>query len=155
MKKLLTATFIGVLVLSFLAMPAGSAQAAGSKIFHCDQMIVSGLSSAADWVGNLTGCKIAGEVYYWETDQNYVVGGTEHFFETFLITTATGTISGVEMGIWNFSTFKFRAEGWVTAADGEWAYLVGYKFHEMGTTTDPFDPNALAVYGPSTMFLAP
>jgi hypothetical protein len=99
-------------------------------------------------------------VEYWETDANYVVGAkggkVEHYFEIFKITTATGEIWGHEKGVYNFmSNFKFNADGWVTSATGEWASLVGYKFHEIGWTTDPNDPNATAIYGPSTMFLAP
>ncbi len=39
--------------------------------------------------------------------------------------------------VWNFATFKFRANGWVTKASPQWAGLVGAKFHEMGTTSDP------------------
>jgi hypothetical protein len=160
MKKLLTATFIGVLVLSFLVVPAVSAQAAGPKVIRCDQMIVFDFINSDHWVGSLTGCAIAGTVEYWETDQNYVVGAkggkVEHYFEIFKITTASGVIWGHEKGVYNFmSNFKFNADGWVTSATGNWAYLVGYKFHEIGWTTDPNDPTATAIYGPSSMFLAP
>ncbi len=93
---------------------------------------------APHWVGTITG-DIQGIVEFWETSDNYVVGTTEHFFETFRITTDKGVISGVDGGVWNFPTFKFRANGWVTEASGDWAYLVGYKMHEIGTTS-PFPP---------------
>jgi hypothetical protein len=160
MKKFLALTLICVLVLPLMSVQPVSAGGKGPQIIRCDQLIASGLSNAADWVGTLSGCAIAGDVYYWETDQNYVTGAkggkVEHYFENFLITTPTGTISGAEKGIYNFSSnFKFSADGWVTGATGAWTYLVGYKFHEIGWTTDPFDPNATALYGTSTMFLAP
>jgi hypothetical protein len=155
MKKILAITLICLLVLPALTVQAVSAKAAGPKIIHCDQMIVFDTINSDHWIGTLSGCELAGTIEYWETDQNYVVGKTEHFFEIFKITTPNGVISGWDNGVWNFSTFKFRAEGRVTAAYGDWAFLLGYKFHEMGTTTDPFDPNATVIYGPSTMFLAP
>ncbi len=161
MKKLLTATLICVLVLSFLAVQGASAKAAAPKIIRCKQMITSGISSAADWVGTLSRCAIAGDVYYWEVPgKDYVTGSKgrmiEHYFETFTITTATGTISGFENGVYLlYFPFLFQSNGRVTSATGEWTTLVGYKFHEMGTTNDPLDPNTTVLYGPSTMFLAP
>jgi hypothetical protein len=48
MKKLLTAILIGVLVLSFLAMPTSSAQAAGPKILRSDQIIKFDFNNTAD-----------------------------------------------------------------------------------------------------------
>jgi hypothetical protein len=90
------------------------------------------------WDGTVTGCSLQGSIRIWESDDNYVVGKTEHFFETFTIWPLSGgEINGVDAGVWNFSTFKFRANGWVTSASAEWEYLVGYKFHEMGRTSDP------------------
>jgi hypothetical protein len=155
MKKILAITLVCLLVLPFLSVQAVSAQ--GPKTIYCDQMIVYPLTPTEDphWIGTLSGCGLAGTVEFWETPSNFVVGKTEHYFEIFKITTPTGIISGWDNGVWNFSTFKFRAEGRVTAADGEWADLVGYKLHEMGTTTDPNDPTATAIYGPSTMSLTP
>jgi len=52
-------------------------------------------------------------------------------------------IKGKNCGVWNFSTFKFRAHGWVTEVSDEdqMGHLVGSQYHEMGITTDPgFDP---------------
>ena len=96
---------------------------------------------AACWYGTVEG-DISGQVAFWETDANYIVGKTEHFFEVFTILPAGGgSISGVDAGVWNFSTFKFRAQGWVTDASSEWASLIGYKYFEMGRNS-PFDPNA-------------
>lgn len=161
MKKIVALTLICVLVLPLMSVQTASAKGAGPKIIKCDQLITSGISNAADWVGTLSGCAIAGDVYYWEIPgQDYVVGAKggkiEHYFETFIITTETGTISGIENGVYHlYSNFLFQADGRVTSATGEWTYLVGYKFHEIGNTNDPLDPETQALYGPSTMFLAP
>jgi hypothetical protein len=161
MKKILVLTLICVLVLPLMAVQPVSAGGKGLQIIRCDQLITSGVSSAADWVGTLSGCAIAGDVFYWEMPgQDYVTGAKggkiEHYFETFLITTPTGTIEGVESGVYHlYSNFLFQAEGRVTSATGQWTYLVGYKFHELGNTNDPLAPDVQALYGPSTMFLAP
>jgi hypothetical protein len=70
MKKLLTAILIGVLVLSFLAMPTGSAQAAGPKILRSDQKIISDFTITLDphWAGTL-GVFIQKDVYGPEESQ--------------------------------------------------------------------------------------
>lgn len=105
------------------------------------------------WHGTVQG-DINGTVAFWETAANYVVGTTEHFFEVFTIwPDEGGSINGVDAGIWNFSTFKFRASGRVTDTSPEWTPLLGYKYFEMGTTSDP--NLGLPVTGYDTgMFLA-
>lgn len=106
------------------------------------------------WAGTISG-DIVGTIELWEIwDKIFVVGSTEHYFETFKITTSTGVISGVDQGLWNFATFKFRANGWVTEATGDWAYLVGYKVHEMGTTSAPPPAGPPLVTGTASWFLA-
>ena len=48
-----------------------------------------------------------------------------------------------------FNKYKFRANGWVTGTTKpEWAYLIGYKTFEMGTSSDPFDP---PIFAPDTL----
>lgn len=156
MRKVLAAAFSAfMLALVFTSAPVASAQE--SEPLRAEMEISIDLSvPSADihWEGPLTG-DIEGAIEFWEHwDENYVVGGTEHFFETFIITTDHGTITGVDAGVWNFATFKFRANGWVTEATGDWAYLVGYKMHEMGTTTAfPPPPGSTTVSGTATMFL--
>jgi hypothetical protein len=90
------------------------------------------------WSGTISGCILAGA---WETrpsSPSEPLGQTLHFFETFTIwPTSGGEIHGVDQGVWNFSTLKFRVNGWVTYASPEWEHLVGYKFHQSGTTSDP------------------
>ena len=47
---------------------------------------------------------------------------------------------GNDKGIWNVATFKFRAQGWITDASTSLTDFVGYRYFEMGTTTDPSGP---------------
>ena len=152
MRKVFAASLLLILALLFTTVGTVSAKPKNPKSFKCDQVITFDTVNSDHWIGTLSNCNIEGTVEYWETDQNYVVGKTEHFFELFQITTATGTIKGYDNGVWNFSTFKFRANGRVTEADGAWADLVGLKFHEMGVTTSPEFP---VIVGPSTMSLMP
>lgn len=89
------------------------------------------------WYGTVEG-DIDGTVAFWETDANFFPGKTEHYFEVFtILPEGGGSINGVDAGVWSFQTFKFRAQGWVTDASPEWASMVGYKYFEMGTTSDP------------------
>lgn len=91
------------------------------------------------WLGKVSGCSIAGQITICELPP-YFVGKTEHFYEEFTIEpNSGGEIYGVDAGVWNFSTFKFRANGLVTGASPEWEDLVGFKLHEIGTTSDPYD----------------
>jgi hypothetical protein len=153
MKKIFALTLIIVLALSFSTAGALAAPKEPTHIV-CDQMISIDIASDdPHWSGPLTGCELEGATAeYWETSQNYIAGKTEHFFEIIKITTPEGVIEGYDVGVWNFSTFKFRAEGRITSATGRWAYMVGYKFHEIGTTTEVPPPEGITViYGPSTM----
>jgi hypothetical protein len=126
-----------VLILLFLSMTAVSAQP--NKPMECvvDAAFDPGVDPQC-WHGMVSGCPIAGEVTICENPAIFP-GKTEHFFEEFTIHTGQGDIYGIDAGVWNFATFKFRANGWVTSATGDWAYLVGYKLHEMGTSSNPDD----------------
>jgi len=155
MRKMLLTLLIVCIValLSTLSMPAVSAQP--MKPLKCS-MVITFDPSLPDphWIGTVSG-DINGKIEFWEKwTENYVVGKTEHFFEKFLITTAYDTVEGFDKGVWNFPTFKFRANGWVTAASGEWAYLIGYKMFEIGVTSPyPPIPPETVVHGTATMML--
>jgi len=155
MRKAFGAVLVGCM-LALVFASASVASADESEPLRGGMQISIDLSAAdLHWEGPLTG-DIEGTIQFWEHwDENYVVGGTEHFFETFIIMTDRGTITGMDAGVWNLATFKFRANGWVTDATGDWAYLVGYKMHEIGTTTAfPPPPGSTTVSGTATMFLA-
>ena len=107
------------------------------------------------WSGTVNGCSLVGTVAYWAVLSEYFdAGSTLHFTETFTIWPSIGgEIHGRHDGVWNSSTFKFRANGWITDASEEWSHLVGYKSFEMGTTTSL---DVLPVYAENTtMRLAP
>jgi hypothetical protein len=148
--------FIIVLTFALLlsSFTAASAQPNASAPIECVVDITNyfDLDVGYYWLGSVTGCMLKGTVLFVETDQNFDAGKSGHFFETFTIWPESGgEIRGENAGVWNFSTFKFRANGRVTGASEEWADLVGYKFHEMGRTTDPFDPEADVVSAPGTI----
>jgi hypothetical protein len=133
-----------------LALPA-VAQADTEDIYRADVAISNNFTPPV-WLGTVSG-DINGTVKFQPLPANsYVVGSVKHFYEIFTITTSAGVISGYDVGVWNFSTFKFRAEGWVTSATGDWAGLTGYKYHEMGYTT-PLNPPT-PIHGTGSMFIA-
>ena len=153
MKKgtliLITALMVALL---FASISAVSAQPDAPGVIEC----VTDIAYDGDhWSGTVTGCSLEGTIAYWAVQSEYFEAGkTLHFSETFTIWPASGgEINGENRGVWNFSTLKFRANGWVTDASEDWAYLVGYKFREMGTTSNPA---VLPITAPdTTMRLAP
>jgi len=152
-----TAAMVTMLFMTLLlfAAPAFSAR---PKALSGTEVIYSGppYGPADHWAGPITGA-IMGTVEFWETNggaDNYIVGNTEHFFETFLITTYCGTISGSDKGLWSLLTFVFRADGKVTGATGCYSGLTGFYFHELGVTSDPFAPNMAYVVGVASWSLA-
>lgn len=93
------------------------------------------------WQGNITG-DINGVIVITPSKAIFP-GATEHFIETFNITTDDGAIiEGYDEGVWNFKTGKFRTNGIITRVtdeSGELSYLVGYNVHFMGYTTTILD----------------
>ena len=164
MKKVLAVTLIAVVALLLTSGGVLAAQSNGPKIIKCDQFIaVYSTDPEPHWRGTLSNCALDGaQVHYFgsSTKTGWESGKVAHFYEDFVILPESGGyIKGYDDGLWTFSTWKFRAEGRVTEASPEWSHLVGYKFHEMGTTDDPTllpsDPEEEWVLnGPSTMFLA-
>ncbi len=142
------------------ALTAATSIEKGTGRIVCDAFITYDSSPGIDdphWIGTLKGGALDGaKIEFWEKSDNYLAGKTEHFFEKMLITIGGDTISGDDAGVWNFSTFKFRANGRVTDATGPWAYLVGYKMHEMGFTTEvPPPEGTYVINGTATFWLAP
>ena len=123
------------LTLSLVAIPA--VFAAPNTYKGTEVIFIGGTYGPPDhWKGPIVG-GIMGTVEFWETDAYFIVGQTEHFFETFTITASCGTISGSDEGVWNFASFNFRAHGPVTEVTGSCdSSLVGYMFDEVGTTSD-------------------
>jgi hypothetical protein len=104
------------------------------------------------WDGSLTG-DIAGSITIFEEGAT-LPGKTEHFRETWIIETAYGSISGFDEGVWSFVNFKWVANGGVTAATGDWAYLVGCNMRYRGTTTE-FLGVGNPIHGTGTLMIMP
>ena len=139
MRKWLAVASVAVLVLLLTSASTPSTATRSNNPISCVIDIqFDCVDGDCAWRGPITGCILSpGTIEFRETPLNRVAGKTEHFFEKFIIYAPGGTISGDDAGVWNFATFKFRANGWVTAASTPYADLVGAKFHEMGTTSDP------------------
>lgn len=153
-KVAVAALAVCMMALVFASVPAVSAASEEDAPMVCSMTATFDLSTPSEpWKGSLTGCAIAGSLLVYEKPDVFFAGNTEHFFEDFVITTSTGVISGVDQGVWDFTTFKFRANGWVTDATGDWSYLVGYKLHESGHTSavPPLEGTLVILSG--TMFL--
>ena len=142
MRKILLAPLIVCMVtlLSILSMPAVSA-----KVLRFDVTVIIddwGIPGPLHdgetiyWKGPITG-EITGTLYLWETDKNYLVGSTEHYFEDFYIKLENGWIIGYDIGVWNFATLKARAYGRVTGASDNNVGMIGYFFFYEGFSTDP------------------
>lgn len=85
------------------------------------------------WEGTITG-DITGTIYVTEMEPNFP-GITEHYFETWDITTNEGTITIYQKGVWSFKSFEFKSNGYVTAATGAWEFLLESTAHARGVTT--------------------
>jgi hypothetical protein len=130
-KKLITAALL-TLFLGATLMATVAAQP--EKPLRLELEMDLFFTDPLHWEGTVTG-DIEGDIVVTEGMPTFP-GKTEHFFETFVITTSGGdTIEGYDEGVWSFQTFKWRANGRVTIATGIWADMVGCKVHEIGMTT--------------------
>ena len=98
-----------------------------------------GGTSPYTWIGNVWG-DIEGDVPLTLIGATFP-GILEHYEETWDIVTDVGSIKIYQKGVWSFKTFKFKSNGYATAATGAWAYLLGSRVHVRGVTTPfPVDP---------------
>jgi hypothetical protein len=150
-KKTLLLAVVLTAVLLFVSLPAVSAEPGA---IQCDLDITHDYHDGEDmppyWLGTVIGpdCTVAGEIEFRAVPEEYFTSGkTIHFVETFVIRPYDGgELYGKNYGVWNLSTFKYRANGWVLNATPEWEQMIGYKYHESGTTSDPAD--APPIYAP-------
>lgn len=151
MKKVsLIPVTVLMVALSFVLISVVSAQSDQSALIECTiDIVVDEWEDGIYWRGPVTGCSLEGTVQFHENpDRLFTPNGTmAHFYELFTIyPDSGGHITGYNNGIWNFANFNFRAQGFVTDASDEWAHLIGAKYHEMGTTSDPGPEFALPIY---------
>jgi hypothetical protein len=92
------------------------------------------------WVGTITG-DITGSMTIVENPATFP-GATEHFDESFTITTTDGTVmKGYDLGVFNLKMFKFVANGAITEVSSpDWQWLVGYELHFWGSADLSVDP---------------
>ena len=155
MKKNLFALMIVLALLAAVSISAVSAESNGPiecvlDITYDDH---DGTGNPEDlyWLGTLANCELAGAIKFVAVPPEYAESGKAlHFVELFTIyPDSGGEIYGKNWGVWNFSTFKFRANGWVRDASPEWEHLVGAKYHEIGTTTPFFgNPEDIPILAP-------
>ena len=133
-----------MVALLFVSSSAVAAQSGGSGTIECVLDITyDDYGDGTYWSGTVTGpeCSVEGTIRFDAVPAEYFnAGKTVHFVEEFTIEPYSGgVIKGKNWGVWNLSTFKFRANGWVRDASDEWAHLVGSHYHEMGRTSNPGD----------------
>jgi hypothetical protein len=151
---LVVAVFLGGLLLA----SAASARIAESITSQSMEPLRCGVEMDVDWanmkwVGTITG-DIAGSFTVFEMPGVSFPGKTEHFHETWVIVTDSGSISGFDNGVWSFVNFKWVANGRVTAATGSWAYLVGSNMRYSGTTTE-FLGVGFPIHGSGSLMIMP
>ncbi len=147
-----TLKLIAVLIVALLFVPFSAVSAGSNAPFKCGLDITYDDWDVPDeyyWSGFLSDCELEGTISFYAVPDEYAFAGkTMHFVETFIIEPDIGgEIKGKNWGVWNMSTFKFRANGWVMDASPQWEYLVGAKYHEMGTTSPP-PPEPGPIYAP-------
>jgi hypothetical protein len=142
-RSLLLITVLMVALL-FVSSPAIAAQPSASGTIECVLDITyDDYGDGVYWYGTVTGseCSVEGTIRIDAVPAEYFdAGKTLHFAEEFTIwPDSGGAIKGKDWGVWNLSTFKYRANGWVREASDEWAHLVGSHYHGMGVTGNPDD----------------
>jgi hypothetical protein len=107
-----------------------------SKPLNCDISLTLDLGPPVVWNGVISG-DIVGTLVITADPQPSFPGQTEHFLETWVITTADGTIALYQDGVWNMKTGRWRSNGMITAASDDWMYLISATMHVRGVTTLP------------------
>jgi len=151
MKKKLFVLMIVLAMLATVSISAASAKSDGPIDCVLDITYNEYEPGVLYWLGTLADCELAGTIRFDAVPEEYAEAGkTLHFVEEFTLHPYSGgEIKGKNWGVWNFSTFKFRANGWVRETSPEWAHLVGSKYHEVGRTSPYFgEPEDLPILAP-------
>ncbi|MGD2040799.1 MAG: hypothetical protein PVH11_08230 [Anaerolineae bacterium] len=139
-ERRLLRVIVLMVALLLVSSAAVAAQPSDSRAIEC---VLDIDYNGAYWFGTVTGprCSVEGTIRFDAVEDEYFYPGkTMHFVEEFTIWPSDGgEIYGKDWGVWNMTTFKFRAQGWVTDASDEWAHLVGSRYHEIGVTSNPDD----------------
>jgi hypothetical protein len=150
-----------LLLVLALAGPAAAQSKSNAPLrCHTDLSVAEG-NPIGDWFGPITGA-IIGDIAYVERDGGALsrfTGRTQHFTEDWTIYVggypSDVTISGYQVGAYNFvSTFRFQANGRVTAASPEFQWLVGHKTKAIGLTSALNEPGPVYITGYADIFIA-
>jgi len=156
-RKLMFATLVACMLalMSMLSVPAVASKSAEPEPLICTIEITFNANLPnPHWEGTIAG-DVEGTLQLWENwSEMFLPGATEHYFEDFVITIGEDQIKGIDKGVWNFGTYKFRYNGMVTDATGDWEYLEEYRVHGMGFTSEFPSPTGI-ITGTGTMVLVP
>lgn len=146
MKRLIVLLALA-LAFTLVLVPAGTAQP--NRPLRCELEIELSWDPF-QWEGTITG-DIEGTFTIFPDPEPSFPGILEHYVETWVIETDEGSIELIQKGVWSFKTFKFKSNGWVTAATGTWEYLLGSDAHVRGVTTEFLGP-PYPIYGTGKMW---
>ncbi len=159
MRRLIFASIVAstLVFMSMLSVPAIADTCCGMAL-KCTIELELNLAPEGgdpDWNGAVEG-DVTGVYQLWERwDEMFFTGPAEdpvveHYFEDFVIVDGDNRIEGVNQGLFNLGNLKFHYTGSVTAATGQWSYLVGWNLHGKGIVD--FSEGVTAV---GTMALVP
>jgi len=161
MRKVPFITLSLLLLVLALAGPAAAQSKSNAPLrCHTDLSVAEG-NPIGDWFGPITGA-INGDIAYVERDGGALsryTGVTQHFTEDWTIYVggypSDVTISGYQVGVYNFvSTFRFQANGRVTAASPQFQGLVGHKTKAIGVTSALDEDGPVYITGYADIFIA-
>ena len=155
-RKMVTILAFSVMCLTLVSVPTVSAQPNKPlrvvMQWDLDYTIVP-IGWSGEVSGDITGDITVTLVYARWTGKEQ--DRTEHWKETWVITTASGEIYGEEEGAATNGNGRCNARGRITDATGDWEHLIGCIFHWKGSAwvTDPGPP--LQVHCDLTMVILP
>ncbi len=164
MRKVLFIT-LALLVLALAGPAAAQSKSNAPLRCHTDLSVAPDINPIGDWFGPITGA-INGDIAYVERDGGALsryTGRTQHFIEDWTIyvggydadAVAPVTISGYQVGVYNFvSTYRFQANGRVTAASPQYQWLVGHKTKAIGLTSALNEAGPVYITGYADIFIA-
>jgi len=129
-RRMIVATLVTCLFVSLTVFSAPAVRAERPLTCTLEADLVM---EPLGWVGTVTG-DITGSIVIVENPATFP-GTTEHFDESFIITTTDGVvIKGGDLGVFNLKMFKFVANGAITEVSSpDWQWLVGYEIHFWGS----------------------
>lgn len=163
MRRLIFASLAAstLVIMSVLSVPAAADTCCGVALKCTIELSLNPATEGEpDWTGTVDG-DIAGTYLLYERwDEMWLSNPSddvplpfvvEHYYEDFVIEIGDDTIEGVDQGVFIKANLKFHYTGSVTAATGQWSYLVGWNLHGQGVV----DFSEAGVIGIGTMALVP